>query len=504
MSTDRLAVLLHGTHIAWLERGEGRAGARLRYEPETSATARLSVSMPSRARAYPASAAEPWLQGLLPDDPRVLRRWADDFRLPDTTAFALLGSPVGADCAGAVQFCQPDAVDMLRSRGGATTPLDDVSLRRIMRDLHEQGSAWLGDPASLQFSLSGGETKTALHHDGHRWCKSSGDVPSTHILKPELREARFDDLPVNEHLCQDTARRLGLNAARTELSDFDGITTLIVERYDRVRDQSGRLRRVHQEDFCQALTVSPRFKYERQGGPSLGDMADLLRKHSSHAQEDIRRLRDAIIFNWLVAGSDAHAKNYSLLHSYDGEIRLAPLYDTASGLPYVEKASDTAAIRLAQRIGRGYTLRRADRRSAWERAAAVLGLPVDETLDAASDMARRLPFALDAACADLPAALADSPTVDTLRARVHRRASRCRGVRTMGAAHNSQSASGDPQFLDRPAVFSSVICGQPISGRKTCQRRLVNAPCPIKGHGNSPGSRTVRARRCGQRRRQRH
>ena len=362
-----------------------------------------------------------------------------------------------------------------------------------MRDLHEQGSAWLGDPASLQFSLSGGETKTALHHDGRRWCKSSGDVPSTHIFKPELREALFDDLPVNEHLCQDTARRLGLNAARTELSDFDGIATLVVERYDRVRDQSGLLRRVHQEDFCQALTVSPRFKYERQGGPNLGDMADLLRNHSSNAQEDMRRLRDAIIFNWLIAGSDAHAKNYSLLHSHDGEIRLAPLYDTASGLPYVKKTSDIAAIRLAQRIGRGYTLRRADRRSAWERTASALGLPVDETFDAAADIAGRLPFAFDAACAGLPAAFADSQTVEMLRSRIHRRASRCRDVRTMGVPRSS-TASGEPQPRDRPAVFSSVVCGQPLSGGRRCQRRLVNAPCPIKGHGSSPGSRVVRER----------
>lgn len=56
MSTHRLAVLLHGTQVAWLERGEGRVGARLRYEPSSSI--RLSVSMPARARAYPASVAE--------------------------------------------------------------------------------------------------------------------------------------------------------------------------------------------------------------------------------------------------------------------------------------------------------------------------------------------------------------------------------------------------------------------------------------------------------------
>jgi hypothetical protein len=40
---------------------------------------------------------------------------------------------------------------------------------------------------------------------------------------------------------------------------------------------------------------------------------------------------DALIWNWLIAGTDAHAKNYSVLLA-GNDIRLAPLYDMSSAL----------------------------------------------------------------------------------------------------------------------------------------------------------------------------
>ena len=36
----------------------------------------------------------------------------------------------------------------------------------------------------------------------------------------------------------------------------------------------------------------------------------------------------------LIAGTDAHAKNYAILIGAGGQIRLTPLYDVASTLPY--------------------------------------------------------------------------------------------------------------------------------------------------------------------------
>ena len=63
-------------------------------------------------------------------------------------------------------------------------------------------------------------------------------------------------------------------------------------------------------------------------------IAELLREQSSHPEEDVQSLVDAIAFNWLIAGTEAHAKNYALLLDGNGAVRLAPLYDLASILPY--------------------------------------------------------------------------------------------------------------------------------------------------------------------------
>lgn len=55
---------------------------------------------------------------------------------------------------------------------------------------------------------------------------------------------------------------------------------------------------------------------------------------------------DAVAFNWLTVGTDAHARNYALVH-HGQATRLAPLYDLNSFLPY---ASEHPA-HLAMRIG---------------------------------------------------------------------------------------------------------------------------------------------------------
>src|SRR5690606_30993319 len=103
-------------------------------------------------------------------------------------------------------------------------------------------------------------------------------------------------------------------SARSEVARFEDEVAIVIERYDRVPlpDQpSGatpQLVRVHQEDMCQALSVLPTRKYQNEGGPGPEAIVSLLREHSSAAREDVRTFVDALTFNWLIAGTDAHAK----------------------------------------------------------------------------------------------------------------------------------------------------------------------------------------------------
>ena len=142
--------------------------------------------------------------------------------------------------------------------------------------------------------------------------------------------------------------------------------------------RDGRCLRVHQEDFCQALAVHPRRKYQNDGGPSAKDIAGILSDQSSDATADIRSFADALIFNWLIAGTDAHAKNFSILIAPGGQVRLAPLYDLASSLPYPRQI-DPMKARLAMKIGGSYRLRDITRRH-WESCARDLRMPADALL----------------------------------------------------------------------------------------------------------------------------
>ena len=97
----------------------------------------------------------------------------------------------------------------------------------------------------------------------------------------------------------------------------------LYERYDRVRTDAG-IRRVHQEDICQAMGLLPTQKYQSDGDPGVRQIVELLTTFSTAPAEDTKTFVGAIAFNWLVAGTDAHAKNYALLLGAESRIRLAP------------------------------------------------------------------------------------------------------------------------------------------------------------------------------------
>ena len=158
---------------------------------------------------------------------------------------------------------------------------------------------------------------------------------------------------------------------------FEKEIAIVVERYDRVRVGSQWIR-VHQEDLCQALGLPPSMKYESDGGPNVRKIVQFLKENSAAGQEDVATFLDAIVFHWLTAGTDAHAKNYSLLIGSGGSARLAPLYDLASALPY--RGMHPARLKLAMKIGGEYGLRTIGRRH-WERLANELGRSPAELIE---------------------------------------------------------------------------------------------------------------------------
>lgn len=406
MATEMLTVLLEGQPIGELERRSG-GDLWLRFDPAyttDSGATPLSVSMPATEALHGDAQVTPWLWGLLPDNGDVLARWGRAFGVSVGSPFALLGTQVGHDCAGAVQFCLPEAVDELRSRPGEVDWLSDEEIATRLRSLRADSATWLGPGFTGQFSLGGAQAKTALHRAEGRWGVSRGSTPTTHILKPAVAGFQAQDL--NEHICMAAARRLGLQVAATRLERFEDESAIVVERYDRI-EHGGHLLRIHQEDLCQVLSVPPTRKYQSEGGPTPGRIAALLRSTIAgpEAETDVWRFVDALAYNWLIAGTDAHAKNYSLLLA-GGQIRLAPLYDLASFLPYDESAGHR--VKLAMKVGDDYRLAGTDRTSEWERTADDLGLHRDRVLRRVHDLAVRAPAAFATVLGHL-----DEPALDT-------------------------------------------------------------------------------------------
>jgi serine/threonine-protein kinase HipA len=214
---------------------------------------------------------------------------------------------------------------------------------------YTDGSASRG----VRLSLAGAQGKLPVVHDSGRFFLPLGNTPSTHLVKFENPSYRH--LPENEVWTTALFKRLGLPCVTTALHRFGSgrqrTSACCVTRYDRLRN-GHRVRRLHQEDLCQALGLSSHEKYEADGGPSFATLYRCVQRHSREPFVDTRVLVDWWLACWLCGNSDAHAKNLSLLyHEIPGDesraLRLAPFYDLVC-----TRAYDKLDPRLATRIGR--------------------------------------------------------------------------------------------------------------------------------------------------------
>jgi serine/threonine-protein kinase HipA len=335
----------------------------------------LSVSIPLAPGQQGQRKVEPFLWGLLPDNEIVLGQWARKFQVSPRNVFGLIAN-VGEDCAGAVQFVRPERLDAVRSEAPPEVRwLDEAGVADRLRALRRDQSAWRIPSDTGQFSLAGAQPKTALLLENGRWGVPSGRTPTTHILKPPTGE--FEGHAENEHFCLELARSFNLPVANSEIRRFEDQVAIVVERFDRIRT-GGTIHRVHQEDICQAMGLPPTQKYQSDGGPGVREIAELLTTVSTAPLEDTKTFVGAIAFNWLIAGTDAHAKNYALLLGSESRIRFALLYDLASALPYPGMMRPIG-LKLAMKIGGEYGLRNIAVRH-WQRLAIEAHQNPDEVL----------------------------------------------------------------------------------------------------------------------------
>lgn len=344
-------------------------------------TVPLSTSLPISGACYGKEAVDPWLRGLLPDDPHVWQIWGRRFGVSASSAFELLRE-VGQDCAGAVQFARPRDADRLVGAADIQwLPFGEMEAR--LRELRLHGGDGRRPEDLGRFTLAGAQRKTALRYEDGRWGIPSGSISTNRIVKPASEQGQ-PGLIQNEHFCMRLAGAIGLPVASTALARFGEEVALVIERYDR-GDGAGGTDRLHQEDLCQALSVSPDRKYQNEDGPGIGEIAGRLRE-CADSHGDRRTFMRALLFNFLIAGTDAHAKNYSLLLGSDAATRLAPLYDIASFLPYGRYQK----MKAAMKVGRRYHVQSTYPRH-WVRRARSIGYPAEAVVEDFHRMAGSLP-----------------------------------------------------------------------------------------------------------------
>lgn len=220
---------------------------------------------------------------------------------------------------------------------------------------------------SSRLSLAGTQNKIGLAHDpntslNNNWLRPLGFAATTHILKT----SHVRDIPEIEYLCACAAKACGLDVAKTDLiENLDRVVA--VKRFDREvssscpsssnamdkssdtkkrssdeknnpsKKNTGSLdslsgsikfyvKRLHQEDFTQALGVTSGSKYAELPGGSAATIAKLIRSKSSNPAHDLAAFARSLLFSYAIGNCDAHLKNYSIILR-PATFSLAPAYD---------------------------------------------------------------------------------------------------------------------------------------------------------------------------------
>lgn len=296
----------------------------------------ISLSMPLSDTAYEDRIARPFFNSLLPDE-QQRQLVASRLGVSANSPFSLLRE-IGAECAGALAVVSPDYGEIDDENPALLTDDD------LCRLLQRQSNVLNPIGVEIRLSLAGAQQKIALIYQDEEFYKPTLNTPSTHILKPE--STAFPNMVQNEFFCMKLAQHVGIETADVDMFELSCSDTplpiLRIKRFDRANGD-----RIHQEDFCQALSIPPENKYANEGGVRHAQSIALINKCDFPALDKMRYLR-LLIFNYLIGNNDAHGKNFSLYHTYTG-MQMTPAYDLLSTQAMGGGLSEKMAMPIAKK-----------------------------------------------------------------------------------------------------------------------------------------------------------
>lgn len=302
--------------------------------------------------------AHRFFANLLPEG-NARDRIVRDLKIANTD-FDLLRA-TGGECAGALSILQTE------HRPSAECEYREISDNELT-DLVARRSRIYASAATEhpRLSLAGVQDKCPVLVDNGTCWLPRKEAPSSHILKFELPDHRH--LPAYEAFTTLLAGAIGLPVVNIQLRSAADAHYRLIERYDRHKTEGGRMARLHQEDFCQALGFGHEQKCQEDGGPAFADCYRLVQDVSGDPANDVQHLLRWQIFNVLAGNSNGHAKNLSLVYRPNGEIRLAPFYDL-NCTRAIEPMDHRLAFSIGEETNPGFVSRKH-----WDTLAQQCGL----------------------------------------------------------------------------------------------------------------------------------
>lgn len=350
MSRQPLHVWLYGMRVGELTPNRSRKSVRFEYSEEALDTYQagiplLSCSLPVRSGAHDATG---FFSGLLPEGHHLLAV-AAKAGVPPHDVHGIL-TEFGADVVGALVVTRtPEQPEPTRA------PLKPLSASQLSDAVGSLSERPLGlDAPGFGSPLSGFQDKIALVRTGEdSFALPAKGHPSTHILKRE--DSRLPGGAEAEAECLRLAKVAGLTTVTPEIRSYAGYRCLIVDRFDRALSRA-EVRRIHQEDACQAAGLDPApteggVKYEQHGGPSFAFVARMLTHHATDRADELTKLAGAAAYTAAIGNADAHGKNIAFVHTAPGEISLAPLYDTVPTMLWPKVIHDQLSMRINGKTG---------------------------------------------------------------------------------------------------------------------------------------------------------
>ena len=246
---------------------------------------------------------------------------------------------IGGDCVGALQLLTTPTAGNIKIIQAA--PISDSAIAKLLKH-YQTAPLGMDRKHDFRISIAGAQEKTALLRHKNAWHLPHGVTPTSHIIKLPIGIIKHSNINLtgsveNEWLCLNLLSAYGIPVNNSNMTTFDDVKTLVVERFDRRWMEDGNwLMRLPQEDLCQVLGKSSGNKYENEYAPGIKDIMGVL-SGSVDAASDRKIFMKTVFLFWVLGAIDGHAKNFSVSIEAKGRYRLTPIYDVISAYPLADK-----------------------------------------------------------------------------------------------------------------------------------------------------------------------